>query len=376
MQLGLRTDMHPDTLYEIVLNTFARGLILSSRDSNFRNNIHDLAGDELTGDLEVLAYTIDQENTNFRNTLKTSIDSITTNYSSGLSDEYRLSSDRYSNDLDTIDMILDGFAYDSYTFFPQVYIPFYDSVNLHQDPVIAVVSVDSSIIWGYQKDQYSDAYNIIEINETFAKNNLVWVIDVNEQLETTDQLDTLLAGGPHEDTDTLRARSPNCADYNIQQVLITLHLEKWHGGRNCVAIQGFTASESNGAAIHGINRPKLTKISKYRLNEWRDVDWRYRYLTEKNLPQFCEGSSLDFIIYERDPQRRKFKKQVYLNYDNDCNLEMTKKIVYYSRQTPFFLRTYPVCSRSYSDLGNSSWDLDLIYNYSGFNGSAKLYYGK
>jgi hypothetical protein len=374
-KLESRDGIHVDTLYEIVVNTFARGLLIKSQDATFRNFVNSTAGDELVGDYEVLGYQLDQSITGLDTILKSSIDQVSVTISSSIPAEYAISSKRYSNDLDTINFALDGFDYDDFKFYPQIYIFNYDSINLNQTPVIAVVSTeDHSVLFGYKLNSGTDTYDVVLVDEQFAKQNLVWVISTNEVIESQSALLDALNGG--SGGVTLKSRSTLCAYYKITEVKLWEDLETWWGGKNDISFAAMHVQSSNGirSGDGTFQQHNIVKIKGKDINKWFSIGGDKGWMVADN-DLFCEFESLDFVIYEKDRGLRKWQRDWNPYYNGSCSNESSEILYWYSSDQNFITQSFPVCSREFGELGSATWALDMHANWPEYQGEAKLYYG-
>ena len=76
-----------------------------------------------------------------------------------------------------------GIDYNQTTLYSQIYIPFIEEHTYNDKPVLVIAyeETDDCIARGYQI--IGDKINEVIVDETFARENLVWVISINERVD-------------------------------------------------------------------------------------------------------------------------------------------------------------------------------------------------
>jgi len=193
-----------------------------------------------------------------------------------------------------IDQAIGGFPAWGMRLYPQIYIPFIDEVDLSDQPTIVVGSEDGGdcIALGYKPIPGTDDYEVIEVDEAYAKENLTWVISTNESVNDRGELP------PNRKSTTLRASGLQARH---TEFFVTSKKECWlcgdgelrvvwaHYDQSCNPIAGWSGSSGN-----------LEKINKRELNAWHEIDDEYYLIVGGQPSPFPSNYTVAWIVYEYD----------------------------------------------------------------------------
>lgn len=247
------------------LTTATVGLLSLSQTPNFKALVNARVAEQWDGDDNVLLSTLKEDAaTELSMDLTSEFQSAIGSYGSG-SDVYTSSAD--------IDLTLSLFdAFDDVNH-PQIYIPFASSVNLNDNPVICVGYSDGDNLVGYKVDA-AGSLNVYNVDETFAQNNLVWVVSVNENLNLTTPVYT--PGSPIEnnvgaagvgDITNKDKRTPHQKELWINSVEFGPDKkEKWHQGKYELAWTG-AHYHTNNYSVFRVEDKKMLKVSTAEMNQ-------------------------------------------------------------------------------------------------------------
>lgn len=199
----------------------------------------------------------------------------------------------YINDV-CFDFSFGGFPAWDMRLYPQIYIPFIDEVDLTDQPTIVVGSEDGGdcIALGYKPIPGTNDYEVIEVDEDYARENLTWVISTNESVNERGELPA------PEKTTTLRASG---LQVRHTEYYVTSKKECWlcgdgelrvvwaHYDQFCNEIPGWIGSSGN-----------LEGISKKELNAWHEIDNEYYLIVGGQPSPFPSNYTVAWVVYEYD----------------------------------------------------------------------------
>ena len=224
------------------------------------------------------------------------------------------------------------------------------------------------------------------MREEFARNNLVWVISVNENIMSEDLLenywkrirgdtinnDSIIEPDP---TDTLEYREDRCKEYFISDLYLKRSLEGWWGGKSDVWVIGAFMNEYGWQVFYPTHF-RMLEVWDGNLYKWLHLKEQEGVITVSKLQSddsrtLCKGELLDFIIYERDPYKKKRRRE-FIPWMGDDQSHSNETYEYYSKEDDFFCRSYPYCGRWYSELPNFyNWTDDKTFNHPYYAGECK-----
>ncbi|HCA43308.1 MAG TPA: hypothetical protein DEP28_08655 [Bacteroidetes bacterium] len=363
--------------YDVMLNTAAVSLIEVAFDRIHSNKVYIAAKKECDGDNNVLLKYINRSiNQSFKENIITSTNNSISkiSYDENISLKFNRLDREIDLTLEQFNEIIDGVPLGSKTYYIQIYIPFIDNFTSQELPsAIAVASTDTETLLGYEL-QSSSFIKTIEVDENYARNNLVWVVSMNETIDNEDVFSDYLdcqSGNSNSifdineggETDTLVPRTQVTIEYYLDSIYIKQDLEKWWGGKQDIAWL-FTTYPENGFSYYDMYATTVFKTKK--LNEWIYVPG-YKSRMTLSSPIY-RGDVCDWIIYEADAPIER-NEQIFYPKLNPC-LNTNFQGYYYSRENEFFHRTFQPCSRYYSELNYQYYTRkrDKKWMYNGYAG--------
>lgn len=263
-----------------LLNTAAISLLEYANNPDFYNEIFEKAKEECSGDNEVLFNYIDTIFPNLKADFESTVSRNSTNirHSQNILSEFDNLPMNFKNNDATKNKIFDGDDLIDEKYYTQIFIPSIENFNNGQRPKgIAVASTDDDRIFGYKFDESGEVYTDV-FTEEYAKNNLVWVISVNESIISDELLeeywDCIRGDTINGDTiirdlsDSLDVRvSPPCKEYYISEIYLKKDLENWWGGKSDVFVIG-AFIDGNGNEVFKPTHFEMAKVKEKNLNKW------------------------------------------------------------------------------------------------------------
>jgi hypothetical protein len=266
-----------------------------------------------------------------------------------LSDEILTGINMYKNQITSSDTIpydiltdttsintgLDSFPYYDRNLYLQVYIPFIDEVNLNQMPIIAILIDNDTLLQGYKLND-DNTISVVTLTEDMAKSNLVWVISVNETVNSLGEV-----GGKIEQTTGLDK------SIWIHEIKISDKKEGWGAGKADIS---FIAQKLYGCGLPSKNNVFMLpfcKVSNANMNKW------INYAGFGNSGDLTPGTISDYlhsdefisvIIFELDaPITKNEKVGKFSNFYysvlppayTTCSTPTINTFYYYSKETPY-----------------------------------------
>lgn len=320
--------------YHDLIKTAAVGLFELAKDPTFRDRINSMVLSNFDNDDNTLLKNVNIKMQTFEIDLLTEFqNSISIWQDSVYRQDIECNSKyKFANILNTDSEILDainGFVYDfDNTFYIQIYIPFADSIDLNDCPVIALGMNDECETDGYF---ICSAGNLscFEVTEEFAKTNLVWVISVNEVVDNDGNVPENII---ETSVDGIRVNKRAAQDntVRISKLKITYKKECWLCGKADIGII-MPSVEYNSC-----NEKMIAYSNCFQKIANKDVG-KILNLTQVMFPGSELGTNyrplrfiedVGWILYEKDIAIRKNRRE---NAIPAC----TKKYNYYSNQSPY-----------------------------------------
>jgi len=271
-----------EDVYDLMLEVATYGLLEISRDPVFKDIVNAKVAEQFDGDDNALLKDINLSAIDLNINLPLSMQASIVNHASG---------NGVPHDLASINQAINGFSYFGENAFVQVYIPFVELVDLNADPIIVINPNDSDILTGYYLDNANNLVTVT-VDEDYAMQNLVWVISVNERVDS--------AGNYNEEQII-----PMSARYlKLKKVYIKDKKENWGNGKG--DLHWVRAVFNDCISNHPYMWLKTFKINKNDLNTWKTVTGDLVRITD-NATKWMPSESIAIVIYERD-RRRKFEK--------------------------------------------------------------------
>jgi hypothetical protein len=293
IQPSLVEDTSDNTYNESILNTAAIALLDLSQDEAFRKTVNEQVKEKFDGDYNVLLKTLfETKGDLLRNEMWSSLQKhaptlVTENRT-------RFKDLGVINTIDGVNKSIGGFNAWNLRLYPQIYIPFIEEVDLNDQPTIVVGSEDGGdcIALGYKPIPNSKDYEVIEVDEAYAKKNLTWVVSTNESVNERGEL-------PSEGkTVDLRASG---LQVRHTEFYVTSQKECWlcgqgdlrvvwaHYDQSCNEIVGWAGASGD-----------LEKINTNELNAWHEID-SDTYLIAGGQPNpFPANYTVAWVVYEHD----------------------------------------------------------------------------
>lgn len=370
-----------------VLNTAAISLFEYANNQEFCTEIFEKAEEGCSGDNEVLFNYIDTIFPNLKTYFDSTVlrNSANIRYSQNVLSEFDSLPMNFKIDDTTKNKIFDGEDLIDGKYYAQIFIPFIENFNNGQKPKgIAVASTDDDSLFGYKFDESGEVYTDV-FTEEYAKNNLTWVISVNESIISDDLLqeywDCIRGDTINNDTivrdisDSLEVRqSPPCKEYYISEIYLKKDLENWWGGKSDVWVIGAFMDE-NGNQVFKPTHFEMAEVKEKNLKKWINISENKGIITvshtqSSDVRLLCPTMIIDFIIYEKDRPKKKWQREfkpwkAYATWSNVT-------YYYYSRQNDFYSRTFPYCGRRYDELPSTYvFTLDKVFDWQYYTGYSK-----
>jgi hypothetical protein len=335
-----------ELIYDSVLIALNWGLIDLSQNLIFRDSVHTGCSRQFDGDYNVVTRAIAEVWPTFQQDLEAS---IVNHYSK-------------PNDLlKYVPFIIDGFDYFDGKAFPQIYVPNLNSINLNSHPMLCLNLNDDAILPGLKLVNNNILFD--DIDESYASENLVWVLSCNETLLTEqDYLDidslkvVIASGSPYSDTTVVSSTQGSSQrvvndlnlDYTpenkqknkatkevsvtLREVKVTTKKENWGNGRADISFVG--GQWNDNCQIETYSGIKMTKIKENQLNTWRQLGtpnivagFLYPYTT------YTEDENAWALVYEYDRRQKWGRSWNPNSFDgiNECN----HTFPYVSKETPY-----------------------------------------
>ncbi|RMG30075.1 MAG: hypothetical protein D6730_02900, partial [Bacteroidetes bacterium] len=221
-----------DTHYNIVLETLVYGLLELSKDKAFRELVIGEVRKQFDGDYNVLLRTLNEVCKAERINLRSEFEQSINRYSLANKEAY----------LQLSDEAILGFDYNGEKAYPQIYIPFFEQINLDEEPIL-VLNLDNGepTAPAYRLNK-SGALEEIWVDESYAQKHHIWVISMNETVGSEADIARLVHNGNELPRDSEKIRPSETAsasrEWNvsvgpifIHRIYITDKKESWLNGK-------------------------------------------------------------------------------------------------------------------------------------------------
>jgi hypothetical protein len=245
-----------------------------------------------------------------------------------------------------------GIDYNQTTLYSQIYIPFIEEHTYNDKPVLVIAyeETDDCIARGYQI--IGDKINEVIVDETFARENLVWVISINERVdENGDYIREMV--DPRGQNGNNGGSRMDEKSVKVKEVYISDKKECWlcgDGEISFIAIKANSCSQSNPGVFYGRD---FIAIKNNDLFSWQSTNSGLSYMTSTSDP-LTPSEGIGFIYYEKDNKKKSWNRSWTMP---GCQGNLT--VYYYSKQTPYGGTWFTM---DYSDFTNSSSWTDYPYN--------------
>jgi hypothetical protein len=227
-----------------------------------------------------------------------------------------------------------GFEYEGKTFYIQIYVPFVENVNPNTRPVIVVGTDDDDTCEapGYQVSE-SGKVTVINVTEEFAKENLTWVVSVNERVLPSGQVNADVAS----DRNFTASKSVRISEVNVHD-----DKECWLNGKSEISQVGAQTDIQCNLIATTFGVPFIC-VKGCELDTWCTVNsttnWGRLAGTPFNttLPALIANRWIDVVVFEHDVEKKKWKRNFLVP---DCGGYPDINFEYYSKQTPYGTLSY------------------------------------
>lgn len=330
--------------YESMVKTAAVGVFELAKNHTFRAKINELVALQFDDDDNTLLKTIFQELQNDNINLISEFQNSITLWKQTVEQIDQIENTTYKNvviytDEEKINEAVSGFSYHTNsTAYIQIYIPFIDLVDLNSTPVVVLGMDDVCNSDGYILSE-DGMISAIDVDEEFAKNNLVWVISVNETVDNEGNIPNPLYWQnefSQSPTGTVNPRISLDNAVNLSRIKITHKKECWLCGKAEVSIivpsiigtpSGFCDETKISQHI------PIRKVSRKEVGDTIDLQNTIIFPSLEFDVGNVEMSPLrwyedmGWIYYEKD-RRRKYER-------NEAIPPCAKEYTYTSKQTPY-----------------------------------------
>jgi hypothetical protein len=341
-----------DEEFDAVVNSAALGVVELAKSSSFRSLVHSKIQEEFDGDADVLLKTLASLTPNMVETMRQSATTHKDNIQLGV-DLLNYKNFQTYTTTEKMNSVVNGFNNCSNTLYTQIYIPFFDKVDHNAVPVIVIgyEETDDCIAPAYQILPNGQV-KVINVDENFAQNNLVWVVSVNERVtpsgvvavKTVDE-SAFTNGGGVESREVRKI-------VKVDSVMISDKKECWLCGKAEVS---FVALHANNCTLQGqaFAGYDFISIGNNDLNTWKKIAYSnglsYMALDPEN--PLLSSECLGFVLYEKDHSKKKWENTWTFS---TCASGGSVDLYYYSKQTPY--GGSGISKYCYADFtNNTSW---------------------
>ncbi len=329
--------------YESMVKTAAVGVFELAKNQTFRSKINDLIALQFDDDDNTLLKTVFQEVQNDNIDMISEFQNSINLWKQTVEKIDQIENTKYKNvviytDEDKINGVISGFNYHTKNkVYIQIYIPFIELVDLNSTPTIVLGMEDECNSDGYVI--LDDEISVINVDEEFARNNLVWVISVNETVDNEGKVPNPLywendsSQGP---TGTVNPRISLDNAVNLSKIKITHKKECWLCGKAEVSIivpaiigipNGFCDETKISQHI------PIRKVSRKEIGDTIELKNTIIFPTSEfdvgnvEMTPLRWYEDMGWIYFEKD-RRRKYER-------NEAIPPCAKEYTYTSKQTPY-----------------------------------------
>lgn len=381
-----------------MVNTAALGLLNLSKNAAFRELVHNKCNEQFDGDYNVLLKDVVTPAAQIGIDLKHSfLQSIQVNASSIEASPSKLPYG-YFTDETNIGKSVEGYDYFENKFFLQIYVPNFEEGNVeNRQPVIVVFPDDNQTCTpgAYVLDE-NGIFQPRVIDETFVKDNLIWVVSINERINTPLESNNSIINSNNNigngrvaelprNTNAASERGGNGRSKlaQINEIAIDARNECFFCGRADVYIRVAHVINCNSLSSLGILilQPQqfdpinevtncIGKFGRFKMKTWCKItDFKARTLASpfgSFINDLREEEDLAFVIYELDAQKKKNLKSYKV-----CGTGYTME--YYSKDDAYHKRSFNYFDvPNYSPLKFGTWEDFDSNDINGNNSSLRL----
>ncbi|MDQ3073655.1 MAG: hypothetical protein M3Q97_10380 [Bacteroidota bacterium] len=291
-------DENEENMCDEMMETIAYGLLELSKSTSFREVVNDEVDVMFDDDDNVLLKTLNAHS---------EIQNLITEMGSTLSEVNK------SSLIGNLSSAVNGFGYYDDTLYIQIYIPYKDLVDRNENPVICINYSDEYDTLQGMFLNGSGTIDYISVDSNYAKENLVWVISVNETIDNKG----LIPEQPY----TLNKTMSTGKAAEINRIWVTESKEKWAGGKSEISHLTIHVSHNylnvlTCSSAKYLQGTPFAKLPKKKLNGWTGVfvgslnvlASSYTYVWD------FENQHISFLLYEYD--KRKTRK---IQFYQDCS---------------------------------------------------------
>jgi hypothetical protein len=236
-------------------------------------------------------------------------------------------------DISNITKTISGYTTWGSTAYLQIYIPHVKDVNLSQQPVVAFVYSDGQPnceTTGYQLDA-NGVWQVIVIDETFAENNLVWIVSANERVDDQGVVEAQFGGNDGEQgqiTGAVTSRANENYICEIKTIEVWDRKECWYCGEADASIIGAAIRTSDCSGKQGFNEKNFKNISRFEVGDLLNCSTnliKAAYLVKVDF-------SMGFVWYEKDWVNTQVKTL------STCSTQ--SKFTFKSKDSPWAVQNY------------------------------------
>ena len=329
-----------DDRLNATINSIALGMIKVAQNNSFRNFVHGKAAEQFDGDDNVLLQTLANAETglNLSDEILTGINMYKNQITSSDTIPYDILTDTTS-----INTGLDSFPYYDRNLYLQVYIPFIDEVNLNQMPIIAILIDNDTLLQGYKLND-DNTISVVTLTEDMAKSNLVWVISINEVVNSKG----IVAAKVEQTTGLDKA-------IWITAINISDKKEGWGAGRADIAFISRRLYGCGTPSAAYVASPVFCRVSNAKLNTLitsGNFIGNSGLADGQTIPALKSDEFLAVCIYESDFCNKCQQTTTFSNtyssissggsYAN-CSNPTSNSFSFWSRETPYGnTNSYPI----------------------------------
>ncbi|MDZ4681448.1 MAG: hypothetical protein SH848_16355 [Saprospiraceae bacterium] len=354
MRAAKSIDTTDEGKFDAYLNTAAHGLLELSKSARFRSYVYDEAIKQFDGDDNVLLLSLETilaaNGGNMVNSFQASINQYYGNMPEVPNPLLGLhhSLDIYT-DTAKIGKAIRGFPYFEEIAYIQILLPFIESVDFKEQPVIAIGLDDDSTAIGFSP-LTTGGFEVIMVDEAIAKSRPVWVVNVNEVIDRPGILAEIMdKSGEKFSPEGL---CPGTKSARMEKFFIQKMNETWLQGRADVNV---VAAHVNSGCSAGPAKDftPLRKVKSNQLCQWLEP-------TSFNLLAYCDPTNTPYalssteqiglVLYEKD-KRKKHQREAAFPGCSSIKLRWRSKNTEYGilDGTPFGPMTYSQITNEFSD---------------------------
>jgi len=330
-------------------------LLELSKSARFRSYVYDEAIKQFDGDDNVLLLSLetilDANGGNMVNSFQASINQYYGNMPEVPNPLLGLyhSLDIYT-DTAKIGKAIRGFPYFEEIAYIQILLPFIETVDFKEQPVIAIGLDDVSTAIGFSP-LATGGFEVIMVDEVIAKSRPVWVVNVNEVVDRPGILAEMM--DKSEEKFSPEGLCPGTKSARMEKFFIQKMNETWLQGRADVNV--IAAHVNNSCVI--TNTKDFTQLRKVKSNQL------CQWLTPEgsDLLAYCDPTNpsyalstterIGLVLYEKDKRKKHQRESTIPGCSSDIKLRWRSKNTEYGilDGTPLGPITYNQITNEFSD---------------------------